>query len=384
MVSPRHVYLHVPFCARRCSYCDFAVAAVREPPAAAWLAAITAELTVHQLEQGWQRLEPLTIYVGGGTPSLLGAGALPELRARLERCMSLADVAEWTAEANPESLTTELAHDWAVAGVNRISLGVQTFHEPALRWMGRLHGSAGPVRAMQAARTAGIGNISVDLIFGLPARLERDWTTDLERALELEPEHISLYGLTAEPATPLGRWVADGRERLADEERYEAEFLEAVDRLSSAGYEQYELSNFARPGRESRHNRAYWEGVPYLGLGPGAHSFLPPRRFWNVRDWNEYRLRMAARESAVAGHEEIEAEAAELEGLWLGLRTDRGVPMQELSAAQRTLAAGWQEAGHAVLSDGRLRLTPRGWLLLDRFTVELAAASHATTVASRA
>jgi oxygen-independent coproporphyrinogen-3 oxidase len=222
---------------------------------------------------------------------------------------------------------------------------------------------------MAAARSAGLENVSIDLIFGLPDRLGRDWQDDLDRALALEPDHISLYGLTAETATPLGRWVAEGRESLADEETYRAEYLSAAELLRRAGFVHYEVSNFARPGRESRHNRAYWDGVPYLGLGPGAHSFLPPRRFWNTRDWAAYRDRVLAGGSAVDGEELVGGEAATLERIWLGLRVSSG--LDGLTAGQLGVAQRWERSGWAEVSGGRVRLTPAGWLLLDQLVVEL-------------
>ncbi|HSJ14030.1 MAG TPA: radical SAM family heme chaperone HemW [Longimicrobiales bacterium] len=371
-MTPAHLYLHVPFCARRCCYCDFAVTATPAAPVDAWLDAIAAELALHARAAGWPLpLRPATVYCGGGTPSLLGPDAMARLRQRLEPLATWDAGAEWTCEANPESFTAELAQGWAEAGVNRISLGAQTFHEPALRWMGRLHGPDGPARAIAAARGAGLDNVSLDLIFGLPARLGRDWSRDLGRALALEPAHISLYGLTAESATPLGRWVAEGRERMADEDAYAAEYLAAATRLVAAGYDHYEVSNFARPGRASRHNRAYWDGSAYLGLGPGAHSFLPPRRSWNVRDWADYRRRIEERVSAVEGGEEVTGEAALLERIWLGLRQEQGLRAVDLNEAGRRRAAGWAARGWAEV-DGAVRLTAEGWLLLDRLAVELA------------
>jgi oxygen-independent coproporphyrinogen III oxidase len=372
-VKPRHLYVHAPFCVRRCSYCDFAVTATRVAPRDAWLDAIERELATHAraCDDG-RGLAWRTLYVGGGTPSLLGAGAMQLLRSRLDGWSSLERGAEWTAEANPESLTAPVAAAWREAGVNRISVGVQTFHEPALRWMGRLHGEKQARRAVRATREGGIENVSIDLIFGLPARLGRDWSDDLGRALELEPDHISLYGLTAEPATPLGRWVAQGREQLADEERYAAEYLRAVETLTAAGYHHYEVSNFALPDRESRHNLAYWDGSPYLGLGPGAHSFLPPRRFWNERDWLAYRAGVAQSGGAVAGEEIVDGEAYALELLWVGLRTARGVPRASLAAPQRERVQQWQQLGWAAAEGDRLRLTAHGWLLLDRLAIELA------------
>ena len=369
------MYIHVPFCVRRCSYCDFAVTATREPPEIAWLDSIVAEAEAHCRREAWSGpFDVGTVYVGGGTPSLLGRGVMAEVTRRLAPWIRWsAGSVEWTVEANPESFTPDLAEDWRRAGVGRVSLGAQTFHEPALRWMGRMHGVEGPVRAVTAARAAGIENVSIDLMFGLPARLGRDWTTDLDRTLALEPEHISLYGLTAEPATPLGRWVAAGREQLADEERYREEYLEAADRLAREGYVQYEVSNFARPGLESRHNCAYWEGAPYLGLGPGAHSSLPPRRFWNTRDWAAYRARLAAGESTIDGEETVAPEMAVLERLWLGLRQAGGVT--GLTPGQLRVAEIWGRQGWAELSRDRVRLTPEGWLLLDRLVVELESAA---------
>lgn len=371
---PAHLYVHVPFCVRRCSYCDFAVTALKDPPVPVWLDCIGRELSSHA-SAGSVRAEGVlrTLYVGGGTPSLLGTGAFAALASRIGEILPPDRAMEFTAEANPESFSPELAADWRRAGVNRISLGAQTFHPAALRWMGRLHGVEGPGRAVSAARAAGFDNISVDLIFGLPARLGRDWAADLDRALGLEPDHISLYGLTAESATPLGRWVAEGRERLADEEQYRSEYLYAAERLTRAGFVHYEVSNFARPGRESLHNLAYWAGVPYLGVGPGAHSFLPPRRFWNTRDWAAYRDRVLSGGSAVEGEESVGAESAALERLWLGLRVAEG--LGDLTGGQGVVADRWRRLGWAEVTGGRVRLTAEGWLLLDRLVVELDAAA---------
>lgn len=369
---PRSLYVHVPFCARRCGYCDFAVQATRNPPTAAWLEAVAGELEIRAAAERWA--EPLaldTLYVGGGTPSLLGPGAMAALRERLAARARLTPGAEWTAEANPESFTAELARDWRAAGVNRVSLGVQSFDPAALRWMGRLHGPDGPVRAVLAAREAGIDDVSIDLIFGLPARLGRSWADDLERALELEPAHLSLYGLTAEPGAPLGRWVRERGERLADEDVYAEEYLLAHRRLTAAGYEHYEVSNFALPGRESRHNAVYWSGEPYAALGPGAHAFAPPARRWNLRGWDAYRNAVAGGQLPVEDGETISPDDAALERIWLGLRTRRGMPLRVLSHEQWALASEWEARGWALPAVQRLQLSAKGWLLLDRLALDL-------------
>jgi oxygen-independent coproporphyrinogen III oxidase len=378
--APRHLYVHAPFCARRCSYCDFAVHVAAEPPVAPWAEAVGRELEGVAREESWSSpLSLRTLYVGGGTPSLLGVGAFGRLLDALGGRVDRSGVEEFTAEANPESFTPELGRDWVATGVDRVSFGAQTFHEPSLRWMGRLHGPDGPGRAVATARGVGLTNLGLDLIFGLPERLGRDLSADLDQILALEPDHISVYGLSVEPDTPLGRWVAEGREAVPDQDRYREEYLLVADRLRAEGYHHYEVSNFARPGRESRHNSAYWSGVPYLGLGNGAHSYLPPRRWWNRRDWGEYRTVVEAGASPREEQEVVDGEAARLEATWLALRTRQGLPVDSLGSAARSVVSEWRERGWAEADPSAVRLTVEGWLLLDRLTVEL---DEAETAAS--
>jgi oxygen-independent coproporphyrinogen III oxidase len=371
----QHLYVHVPFCLRRCSYCDFAVQAVAHAPVTEWVNAIARELDLTRAELRFDTPLVLeTLYIGGGTPSLLGGQGMHEFGAALRSRAMLADAAEWTVEANPETFTDDVATEWARAGVNRISLGAQTFNEDVLRWMGRMHGAEGPGRAVAAARNAGLTNFSLDLIFALPARFNRDWRRDLDHVLALEPAHISLYGLTAETGTPLGRWVAEGRESLANEDEYAEQYLLAAEMLGAAGYEHYEVSNFAKPGMQSRHNHAYWNGSAYLGLGPGAHSFVPPERRWNTRDWTEYQRRVMAGELPLDGREVIDDGAERLETAWLGLRTSTGVPVSTLSPRQQGMADEWMRQGWGRTDEGAFKLTAKGWLLLDRLSVEMASA----------
>jgi oxygen-independent coproporphyrinogen III oxidase len=382
-MAPRSLYIHVPFCTRRCSYCDFAVEATSDAPAEEWLASIVRELELTAEQQEWSLpLEVDTVYIGGGTPSLLGTGVMHALRDRVARMVRWSDAAEWTCEANPESFSPQLARDWKQSGVNRISLGLQTFHEPALRWMGRLHGPDGPPRAVQAAREAGFDNVSLDLIFGLPLRLQRDWEDDLNRVIALQPEHVSLYGLTAEAGAPLGRWVGEGRETLADEDSYAAEYLLAHERLTAAGFEHYEVSNFGRPGRFSRHNSAYWTGEPYAALGPGAHAFFPPERRWNLRSWSAYREALKQGVLPLDGTERIDSETAELERAWLVLRTNRSFRPDAQNSREAQLMKFWLDNEFADVVAGGYRLSPRGWLLLDELAVALHSA-RSTRAAER-
>ena len=366
------VYVHAPFCARRCTYCDFAVTVDRGGGHGVWLSAISAEWEQVRREGLFSFPEPLeTLYVGGGTPSLLGARAMDGLASAIGPRLVSHPSLEWTAEANPESFTSDVARAWRTAGVNRVSLGVQSFHEPSLRWMGRLHGATGAADAVRNARRAGFGNVSADLVFGLPGRLGRDWSDDLGRALDLGVEHMSLYGLTVEPRTPLGRAVAGGSERVASEDRYRDEYLEAVERLTGAGYLHYEVSSFALPGRTSRHNEVYWSGRSYLGLGNGAHSFRKPLRRWNLRDWEEYSTSVVKGDSAIAGHEVLDPAALRLERIWLGLRRRGGVSVASIPARAVAVTERWMGRGWARAEAGRVRLTVEGWLLLDALAIEL-------------
>lgn len=370
-----NVYVHAPFCARRCCYCDFAVTVDRRPDSARWLDTIRAELEALEASGDVPLADAIeTLYVGGGTPSLLDPQSLGELAGLFGYQWAPDGGVEWTAEANPESFTEDVAREWAACGVNRISFGVQSFSPQALKWMGRLHTAADAADAVRRARTAGVANLSVDLIFGLPGSVPRSWKEDLDRALDLDVPHVSLYGLTVEKGTPLARRVREGRVATADENRYRDEYLLAAEVLSRADYEHYEVSNFARPGFASRHNRACWRGAPYLGLGNGAHSYFAERRWWNEVDWALYATRVAESGSGRAGSEELTPKQRRLESLWLGLRTAAGIETAMIGTAPGQVLRRWRIAGLADRSNGRVRLTPQGWLVLDDLTLELDAA----------
>jgi oxygen-independent coproporphyrinogen-3 oxidase len=363
----RHIYVHVPFCARRCSYCDFSIAVRRDVPVDEYLSALEAELSIRFGERPPQPVD--TIYFGGGTPSRLGGTGLARALALVERHFPRALHAEITAEANPEDVDRSSADAWRAAGVNRLSLGSQSFDDRALAWMHRTHDSAAIGQAVQTARDAGIDNLSLDLIFALPEVLGRDFADDVRRLLELAPDHVSLYGLTVESGTPLGRWVARGITVEQPEEGYETDFLTAHRLLDDAGFDHYEVSNYARAGREARHNSAYWSGASYVGLGPAAHGFDGDVRRWNARAYSAWRDTVLAGADPMAGAEQLSAANRIAEAVYLGLRSRGGLASDP---AESQVVAPWIDAGWMTRDlDGRLRCTPEGWLRLDALAAAL-------------
>lgn len=366
-MRPRHAYVHVPFCARRCSYCDFAIAVRRSVPVDDYLAALAGELALRY--PTGERWELETLYFGGGTPSRLGAEGVARMLDLLRRHATLLPGAEVTLEANPDDVTVDAARRWREAGVNRVSLGVQSFDPGVLAWMHRSHTVDRIEPAVAALRDAGLDDYSVDLIFALPDVVARRWEDDLDRALRLEPTHVSLYGLTIEPRTALGRWRARGAVTEAAEERYADEFIMAHRMMTAAGFDHYEVSNFGRPGRWSRHNQSYWRGVAYAGLGPGAHEFDGATRRWNVSAYVEWQQRAARGADPLEGSETLTAENRVAETVYLGLRTLEGL---ELHPDEETLVGPWLQAGWARLGvGGRLVATPEGWLRMDSLAESL-------------
>jgi oxygen-independent coproporphyrinogen-3 oxidase len=362
-----HVYVHVPFCGRRCAYCDFAIAVRREVPVAEYVGALAAELRTRFGEER----EPWpveTLYFGGGTPSRLGGEGVARVLELMRRHVALAPDAEVTLEANPEDVTPAAISAWREAGINRLSLGGQSFDDGVLAWMRRGHSGDAIARAVEMARGGGIANFSFDLIFALAPELTRSWEADLERTLALAPPHVSLYGLTVEPATPLARMHERGTASETPEEHYEAEFLAAHDALVAAGYDHYEVSNFARPGAQSRHNSSYWHGAAYVGLGPSAHGYDGATRRWNVGAYAEWVRRTAGGADPLEGSEQLTPANRTAESVYLGLRTQVGLVLTEPELAR---VAPWVDAGWAVLEGPRVRLTALGWLRLDALAASL-------------
>jgi oxygen-independent coproporphyrinogen-3 oxidase len=339
-------------------------------PADEYTSALDAELHVRFSDaESWTAD---TLYFGGGTPSRLGADGIARMLDVVRQRIELAPGAEVTLEANPEDITVEAVTAWRGAGINRLSIGAQSFDDEVLKWMHRTHDADAIGRSAQAARAGGIDNFSLDLIFSLPdaaAQTQRSWTRDVELALALEPAHLSLYGLTIEPHTPLGKWQQRGDVIESPEEQYEAEFLHAHHALTAAGLEHYEVSNFGRPGKRSRHNSSYWASTPYVGLGPSAHEFDGTTRRWNVPAYADWLARLDARRDPIADHEQLTAQNRIAESVYLGLRTIGGLELcdSELDRVKPWLAAGWG----TIDAGNRLVLTPLGWLRLDALAADL-------------
>lgn len=373
--KPLGLYIHIPFCKSKCVYCDFYSLPLGAEPPRQRMERYTAALG-RQLEELAPRAaahQVDTVYFGGGTPSLLGEKLLRQLLKSVDKHYRVARGAEITLEANPDS-----AGDWRTlralrrAGVNRLSLGVQSADDRELRALGRPHTFAQAEEAVAAARRAKIKNLSLDLIYGLPGQTMELWQQTLERAAALEPEHLSCYGLKVEEGTPL--WEMREGAELPDDDAQADMYLWTVDRLAQLGYAQYEISNFARPGYESRHNLKYWTLGEYAGFGPGAHSDLGDVRYSYVRDLEAYCRGVEAGESVVDASDRIPPRERDMEYIMLGLRTVRGVDRREFEyrcrlpfAPVQAVLERFAATGHALSNqEGRWRLTPEGFLLSNQ------------------
>ncbi len=371
------IYVHIPFCASRCSYCDFFSTLRLADVGADYVEAVVAEAG---LRCGELRGEPVrTLYLGGGTPSQLPGPLLERLVQGLGDTVDMSCLEEFTIEANPDDVTPEWCAALTRLGVNRVSMGVQSFEDPILRLIGRRHTAVQAVEAVARLREAGIGNISIDLIFGLPGQTVPSWTDTVRQAIALRPQHISAYGLTYEEGTRLWRQRQDGEVVEVPEEQCLEMYSILVDELQAAGYEHYEISNFALPGYHSRHNSSYWDDTPYLGVGAAAHSYDGCIRRYNPHDLQRYIDAVMAGETACEQEELSQWERYD-ERVMLGLRTARGVDAERLrqdfgdaawrhfiDEAQRHLASGHLKR----VGESRYVLTRDGIMLSDSIIRDL-------------
>jgi len=366
------IYLHLPFCAAKCHYCDFFSVPAEGQDVEGTLAAVEAEIAQRAPKA------PRTVFVGGGTPSLLSVSQLERFFGVLQAASGFRDSAvEVTVECNPESLDYDKARALLDLGATRLSIGFQSLRSETLELFGRVHGVEQSFRAFDAARRAGVKNLNVDLIYANPGQTLDEWKVDLERVLALGPDHVSAYNLTFEEETLFRRWLEQGRLRPQSDEQELEFFWWTRERLSASGRSPYEISNFSLKDLQCHHNVNYWHNGPYVGIGPSAVSKLGFERFGNLRQLGEYRRRASRGDAALAWTERPSAWARLGETWWLGLRLSDGLSAE--SAWVRAGLVGWEAAkdpaleiaawardqGWLELADDRWRLTQKGWPLAD-------------------
>ena len=391
-MEPLSLYLHIPFCTVKCPYCDFNTYSRIEGLIPAYLDAFQREIRRWGSEVG-RGYQVQTIFFGGGTPSLLTEEQVCSLLETCHKSFLVAEDTEISLEANPETVTEDYMRGLLQAGVNRLSMGAQSFDEAELKWLGRTHGSETIIMAYEAARAAGFENISLDLIYGLTGQSASTWERTLRRAIQLRPDHLSLYALTIEEGTPFGRQAARGQLKQPDPDAAADMYLLAAEALEAEGYTHYEISNWEFGGHACRHNTTYWEDRQYLGFGPGAHSYFGGYRFSDIRSPRKYIERLdhstgadrdaeqgtpglsneesIRRLSPIDMMEHIDRDMEMSETMVLGLRLVKGVSKERFktrfgAAIEEIYGDVIEELKSLALleeAEGHVRLTPRGWLL---------------------
>jgi oxygen-independent coproporphyrinogen-3 oxidase len=361
-----HLYVHIPFCARICPYCAFYKELLDRSETQRFCEAILRELQSHAKNRV---LRPTTIYFGGGTPTALTSAQLDYLLTGFHRSLDLSQLIEWTMEANPGSVSARKAGLLRQLGVTRISLGVQSWDDDLLKLLGREHDSKQVDQSFQILRGAGFENVNVDLMFGLPGQSISQWRETLERTIALGPEHVSTYCLTYEEDTEF--FLRHARGEFRQNEDADAEFLDlAMSMLESAGYEHYEISNYAKPEFRSLHNRGYWSGADYLGIGPSAFSTIGMNRFQNIPNFRKYSDAVLSAECAIGSVEHLTDEMKRSERVALGLRTNTGVPERLLESFEAETRE-FVRLGLLQKADDRFVLTRAGKALADSVAAEL-------------
>lgn len=369
------IYLHIPFCKQACHYCDFHFSTSMGHKEVT-IQAIAREL---ELRRNYlQGQEVKTIYFGGGTPSLLTQAELQLLLQTIKGLFIVSEDAEITLEANPDDLKPEKLQELRAAGINRLSIGLQSFHEPHLRLMNRAHNAAESLQCVKDAQATGFDNITVDLIYGIPAPDHSIWLNDLQTLFSLNVQHVSCYALTIEPDTALGRWSKKGKFRPSEDDFTAQQFELLLEQMAQHGFVQYEISNFCQPGYESRHNSNYWRGVHYLGVGPSAHSFNGHSRQYNVANNRKYTA--AINESLIPAEiEELTLADQANDYLLTTLRTTWGCDLSllrdkyayDVQASHEVYLQELQQKDLARIADNVLYLTDKGKLLADQITLDL-------------
>jgi oxygen-independent coproporphyrinogen-3 oxidase len=362
------IYVHIPFCKKRCSYCDFHFSTTFSSYREKLIAAICSELIIRKSELHDALVE--TVYFGGGTPSLLTKEELAAIMSTIREHFKLLDSPEMTFEVNPDDATTENLADWKALGINRLSIGLQSFQETDLTWMNRSHSTQQGQNAVRLAQATGFDNISIDLIYGLPELSNDQWVSHLNQALSLNVQHISSYCLTIEPKTALNDFVAKGKLTRPTEDQQSEQFELLVRTLDLAGFEQYEISNFAKDQKYAKHNSAYWNFSPYLGVGPSAHSFNGHQRRWNVANNTKYYQHVGKNQDWFELENLTESEKWN-EYFLTGLRTKWGIlknniqEMGGLNSSELTLMDTYLKNDWILEANDYFVLTERGKLQAD-------------------
>jgi oxygen-independent coproporphyrinogen-3 oxidase len=362
------IYVHVPFCLTRCGYCDFNAYEGLDELKPRYLEALLREATM--ASPGWTGTPFVSVFLGGGTPTTMRPGDLEALLTHLRSSFELAADAEVTIEANPDTVDEASLRAIRDAGFDRLSMGAQSFDLAVLGSLERLHKPDAVRAAFAAARDAGYTNVNLDLIYGAEGESVGSWEHTLRETIALAPDHVSAYALTIEPSTPLGRKVASGASPAPDPDLQADMFMLACDLLREAGYGHYEVSNWARPGFECRHNLGYWERRPYVGLGAGAHAYRDDIRWWNVRPPEQYLTMVESGELPIGGSESLDPGDAYLEEVFLKLRILEGVPVSWFEEARY---GPFLDSGLLEDEFGQLVPTERGMLLLNELVLGLTA-----------
>lgn len=365
-----YLYIHIPFCVRKCAYCDFLSLSFDDLLAKRYVKALCAELVMRRKAAG--KLN--TIYIGGGTPSLLAPGLFDRIFACLRDNFAISSSAEITVEANPGTVSSDSVRRLHVLGVNRISMGVQSFNDRDLKLLGRIHSSEQAIRSVGIVRSAGIHNISLDLMYGIPGQTIAEWKTNLARAVDLAVPHVSAYELTPEPGTPFHDSITKGPLQMPDEGDILSMFDATAETLASAGIEQYEVSNYARPGYQCRHNLNYWDRGEYMAAGAGAHSFENGARTRNAGNVITYIERLEMSELPVEESTHPTRDEALRENIFLGLRKTEGISLQKCPANGRRitqLCSDLIEDGLLQLTGGAISFTRRGMAISNEVLVQI-------------
>ncbi|UCG07358.1 MAG: radical SAM family heme chaperone HemW [Desulfobacterales bacterium] len=374
---PAGIYIHIPFCEKKCFYCDFySVTDISQIPL--FMVALKKEI------QMVSRVSLVfdTLYIGGGTPSVLDADLVAQIIGFAFKYFKILPEPEVTMEVNPGTVTLEDLTNYRNSGVNRLNIGVQSFHAENLKWLDRIHSAEQALLSLDWARQAGFDNVGLDLIYGLPAQTENNWLEDLERAVDLHPEHLSCYMLTRESGTPLDKEVSAGRIRWAGDNTLRGLFETTIDYLTRHGFLHYEVSNFARfteadgSAWKSRHNSKYWSFAPYIGLGPSAHSFIEPERCWNHKSVQNYIRELQDGRLPVADREKLTREQLLMESIYLGFRTTKGIDLVRLKDKFgidflkhfHEMIADFEKKGFLKVTKTHCALTVKGMALLDSIT----------------